>query len=231
MGMSEERRYTDEEIEEIFRLAAEDRRLARGHSPDAGLTLGELQAIGREAGLEPQRVADAARSLEARRGVLPRGRSLGMPTGVGRIVPLPRAPTDREWELLLTDFRETFDATGADRSQGGIRHWANGNLRISIEPTETGTRMRLQTRKSNGEVLNGIGLAGLGMSGVLFGLFAISGRPDTAFLGPAFLSLWSAGALAANAVRLPRWARERESQMERLAARAVALLSQPPVDR
>jgi hypothetical protein len=230
--MPDDRRYADDEIEEIFRIAAEDRRLPRaGATAETGLTLTELQDIGREAGLSPERVADAARSLEARRGALPRGHSLGMPTAVGRIVPLPRAPDDREWALLVSQFRETFQATGIDRSQGASRHWSNGNLHIAIEPTETGTRMRLQTRKQNGEVLNGIGSVGVGMSAVLFGIMAVGGRPDAAFIGPAFMSLMSVGALAANAIRLPRWARTRESQMEELASRAVALLGAPPADR
>ncbi len=230
--MADDRRYADDEIEEIFRIAAEDRRLPRaGSSADTGLTLAELQAIGREAGLSSDRVADAARALDTRRGTLPRGRSLGMPTAVGRIVPLPRAPDDREWALLVSAFRETFEAAGIDRSQGAVRHWSNGNLHIAIEPSETGTRMRLQTRKQNGELLNGIGAAGIGMSAVLLGIMAVGGRPEAAFVGPAFMSLMSAGALAANAIRLPRWARTRESQMEELASRAVALLSEPPSER
>jgi hypothetical protein len=37
----------------------------------------------------------------------------------------------------------------------------------------------------------------------------------------------SLAAFGANAVRLPRWARERERQMEALAQRAVRLLSTP----
>jgi hypothetical protein len=59
----------------------------------------------------PERIADAARSLERRPPLLAtRATQLGVPYAVGRTVDLPRAPTEREWELILADLRETFQA-------------------------------------------------------------------------------------------------------------------------
>jgi hypothetical protein len=101
-----QRRYSDEEVREIFSLAATGG--ARDQSRPAesdGLTLDELRRIGQEAGIEPARVAQAAETIDSRGRVAPVRRSLGMPVGVSRVVDLPRAPTDREWEQLISEFR------------------------------------------------------------------------------------------------------------------------------
>lgn len=60
-----ERRYGDEEVREIFSLAtmggAQERHLP---AESGGLTLDDLQRIGREAGIDPARVAQAAEKLD-----------------------------------------------------------------------------------------------------------------------------------------------------------------------
>src|SRR5215210_5297426 len=125
--MTEERRYGEEEVAQIFEAAASAHGSeGRALSSAGGLSLGELQAIGGEVGIAPERIADAAAALDLRRGAAPRGTHLGMPVSVGRTVDLPRAPTDHEWELLVAELRETFGAHGKDRSSGGLRAWSNG---------------------------------------------------------------------------------------------------------
>ena len=102
------RRYGDEEVREIFSLATTGGRDPSLPSESGGLTLDELQRIGQEAGIEPARVAHAAETLDARGRAAPVRRSLGVPIGLSRVVDLPRAPTDREWERLISEFRSTF---------------------------------------------------------------------------------------------------------------------------
>ena len=120
--MADERKYREEEVKEIFDLATNRDDFGRAAVADeGGLTLAELQEVGLEVGVEPGRIADAALALETRRGVLPRRTSLGMPVSVGRVIELPRAVTDREWEVLVAEFRETFGARGQVTSHGGVR--------------------------------------------------------------------------------------------------------------
>jgi hypothetical protein len=227
--MTDERRYQDEEIAEIFEAAATPRNPGgRSLASGDGLTLAELQAIGREVGMSPDRIADAASAIDLRRSALPRRTNLGMPVSVARTVDLPRAPTDREWSLLVAEMRETFNARGRDRSSGGLREWANGNLRAYVEPTEDGYRFRLGTTKGDALALNRVGVAGMLMGLVmLVVLFLTGGLAEEVFV-PALLGLMGAGALASNALRLPGWAREREQQMEYIAARAQALIRPAP---
>jgi hypothetical protein len=228
--MQDERRYREEEVAEIFEAAASERHPAPGANAltsGQGLTLAELQAIGREVGIPADRIAGAAAALELRRSAA-RRTDLGMPVSVRRTVELPRAPTDREWEVLVAELRETFNARGRDRSQGGLREWSNGNLHARVEPTETGHRLRLGTTMGNGVALNRVGALGLLMAVVMLMVLALSGTlPESLFL-PLMMIAMSGGALGYNAARLPGWAREREEQMERVAARAVALLGGEP---
>ena len=227
--MSDEHRYRDEEIAEIFEAAATTHDLGQRSLPPAdGLTLTELQAIGREVGLAPERIADAATAVDRRRSALPRRKDLGMPISVARTVDLPRAPTDREWSLLVGEMRETFNARGKDRSSGGLREWANGNLHASVEPTDDGYRLRLGTTKGDALLLNRMGIAGMVMGLLMLVIFFLQGRMAEELFVPVFFALVGAATVTSNALRLPRWAQEREQQMEYIAARAQALIRPAP---
>src|SRR2546425_7547561 len=95
MAMTE-RRYTDEEVAEIFRTAAEGPATPVPHSsPSHGLSLADLKAIGREVGIAPDAVARAAQALEVRRNAVSRT-LIGLPIGVERRVTLSRRLTRSE---------------------------------------------------------------------------------------------------------------------------------------
>lgn len=222
------RRYGDEEASEIFRLATtSDTPQQPLPAESGGLTLAELQRIGQEAGIEPSQIAQAAASLDARGTPAPLRRSFGLPVGVSRVVELPRAPTDREWEQLVSEFRTTFGAQGRVTTSGGLREWSVGNLHICVEPTKHGEQLRLSTRKDDAIALNGLagvmGTMGLLMSAVV----TATGAPGKALAILGLFGSMALGTFGANLVRLPRWARERERQMEAIAEHAVELLSDP----
>jgi hypothetical protein len=230
--MTNERRYQDGEVKEILSLAANRAEVVQpAVSDEGGLTLSELQEVGLEVGMDRGRIAEAAFAVDTRREVLPRRTSFGMPISVGRVIELPRAVTDREWELLVAELRETFGARGQVTSHGGVREWANGNLHAFLEPTDTGHRLRLRTHKGGALALNTMGVAGLAMGLILLTMFLTAGpSPVSLELVMMLLVGMGGGALATNIVRLPRWAREREGQMEYIASRSGALLGEPPED-
>jgi|SRR5688572_6241001 len=226
--MADERRYGDDEVAQIFEAASAPA-LSRGEAPSAqGLTLTELQAIGREVGIAPERIAEAASSLARSQPALPRRTELGMPVSAGHVVELPRALTDREWALVVGDLRETFRARGKDSSQGETRQWSNGNLHAFVEPTRTGYRLRLGTVKGDGLAVNRMGAFGIAM-GLFVGLASVvSGNPEGLLPGAVALGGMGSGAIAFNAMRLSRWAREREQQMKEIGERARALIDSGP---
>jgi hypothetical protein len=223
-----ERRYGDDEVREIFSLATtggvHDQSLP---AEPGGLTLDELQRIGEEAGIEPARVAQAAGKLDTRGTPARIRRSFGLPIGVSRLVDLPRAPTDREWEQLIAEFRTRFGTQGRSTTSGGLRDWSHGNLHISVEPTERGQQLRLSTFKDDAMALNVLG-AGLSvMSLLMSAVAAAAGKPAKALAVLGMFGGLALAAFGANLIRLPRWARERDRQMGAIAEHAVKLLSKP----
>ncbi len=228
-----ERRYSEEEIAAIFERAAEAQQAARRQLPPGeGMTLADLQEIGREVGLPPELVAEAARSLD--RAGRPTSRSFfGLPLGVGRTVELDRRLSEEEWESLVVDLRETFDARGMVRYDGPFRQWTNGNLQALLEPTATGHRLRLRTLHGNARASMTMGLATLGIAAALLIVSALTGKlVDPGSLSSiGFLSTIGLGMFGIGALRLPGWARLRRRQMEAVAARlALATTSQPSAE-
>jgi hypothetical protein len=217
-----ERRYNDKEIAAIFRAAAEAPQNQQPDVPaDEGMTLVELQAIGREVGIPADAVAQAARSLDVRAGAAART-LLGLPIGVARTVNLNRRLTDDEWERLVVQLREVFNARGTTRAEGSLRQWTNGNLQVLLEPTESGHRLRFRTMHGAARASIGAGFAVLGVTATVAITSALGGYFGDAIPGMALLLLAGVGMIASGAVRLPRWARLRERQMEALAAQVAA---------
>ena len=182
-----------------------------------GMTLGQLQEIGREVGIPGDLVARAAKGLELRGRASVR-RFLGLTIGVGRTVSLQRRLTDEEWERLVVDLRETFDARGRLKDEGAFRQWTNGNLQALLEPTSTGHQLRLKTMKGDSYAMISAGLAVLG-----FGAFMVIAKElfgGASNLAPAMLlGLAGSAMVGLGALRLPGWAKLRQKQMEEIAAR------------
>lgn len=229
--MPDERRYRADEVDKIFELATTtDPAHPAGHPArtdgDArGLTLAELQEVGREVGVDPARIVGAAHAIEAGRGALPRQISLGMPIGVGRVIGLPRALTDDEWTILVGELRSAFGAAGHLTADAHGRAWSNGNLRAALERSADGHRLHLSTRMGDARFGNALGVTGLAVGSALLALVLSGTSPAVAEMAMLWSFAAGIGSLTWNALRLPRWARKREGQMAYIADRVRSLLS------
>ena len=223
-----ERRFSDAEVAEIFERATSGHAVQATHAAE-GMTLTELQSIGKEAGISAEQITRAALSL-SQGEAKPTQRFLGMTTGVGHTVHLARKLTDEEWERFIVEVRETFNARGMMTSQGSLKQWSNGNLQVLLEPTDAGHRVRFKTVKGDAPwTLSG---------GLMAGTVALIGEVTAVLTGVAHdvglvtsfgvLGAIGIGAAAAAALRLPRWAKERKAQMEELGARVSAMALKPP---
>ena len=218
--MSDERRYSEDEVAEILDRATE----TAGGSPagrggSTGLTLHELQEIGDEVGIPKDVIARAAASLDRPGPDASAHRTfLGTTIGVGRSVDLPRKLTEDEWNRLVVDLRMTFDAKGKIRTEGDFRQWTNGNLQALLEPSGTGHRLRLRTVKGQAIPYMSVGSVMLGAAAVSGIAAALTGTP---VLDPDTILLagMGAGFFGMGRVPLPRWARTRERQMEEIILR------------
>jgi hypothetical protein len=222
-----ERRYSDDEVAAIFARATEaTQEKPRHRGPGEGMTLGELQEIGREVGIEPEEVARAAHALDLPRPPVAR-RFLGLPLQVAHSVELGYRMTDAQWERLVMDLRETFDATGRVRSEGSFRTWRNGNLQVLVEPSGEGDRVRFRTMKGNARSLMTIGLTFLFVSLILVVVEVVGDGTGIAdALAEVATFLWmGSGMFAFGALQVPAWAKLRQRQMEEIGTR---LLQLPP---
>jgi len=224
-----DRRYNDKEMAAIFRAATEGSlRPQRDVPSEEGLTLTELQAIGREAGISPVAVAQAAQALDVRQGAAAQT-IFGLPIGVARTVNLNRRLTDHEWEQLVVQLREVFNARGTTRSDGSFRQWTNGNLQVLLEPIDTGHRLRFRTVHGAARASIGAGLAALGVTATVAIATAVSGHVGDAMSGIVFLLAVGVGMILNGALRLPGWARLRGRQMDALAAQMASPPNRAPL--
>jgi hypothetical protein len=214
-----ERRYSEDEVSAIFERAAEAQQAVRRQLPPGeGMSLVDLRAIGQEVGIPAELVDQAARSID-QTGREASRTFLGLPLGVGRTVDLGRRLTDDEWERLVVDLRETFDARGAVRSDGSLKQWTNGNLQALLEPTATGHRLRLRTVLGGARGMMVLGLGTLGVSAGVVIASALTGHVAEALAQVGTLMITGASLFTLGAARLPGWAKLRRRQMEGVAAR------------
>ena len=223
-----ERRFSDAEVAQIFERATSGHALQATRAGD-GMTLAELQSIGKEVGIPADEIARAALSLSAGEAK-PTRRFLGMTTGVGHTVHLARKLTDEEWERFIVEVRETFNARGTMTSQGSLKQWSNGNLQVLLEPTDAGHRVRFKTVKGTAPVTFGGGLviSAVAVVGEMTAVLTGAAHDVGLLASFAFLGAIGIGAAATTALRLPRWVRARKAQMEELGARVSAMALKPP---
>jgi hypothetical protein len=221
-----ERQYTDEEVAAIFARATELQNATPLELPaTTGMSLAQLQEIGREAGIPAEFVAEAARAVD--RPAPPRDpKLLGLTLGVSHTVELGRWMTDEEWERFVVELRETFDARGKIQYEGSFRSWSNGNLQVMLEPSDDGHRVRFRTvrAEARGLLMIGLGLISVSATIVVVALTTTEVPLMAAVSSVMGMGLVGVGMFASAAVRLPGWAKLRREQMQRLGGK---LLSKP----
>lgn len=221
-----ERRYTEEEIADIFAHAAH-----RGVTPpptprNTGLTLSELQNIAGEVGLAPEAVAAAAARLDtpaitSRHPATVTRRHFWLPIEIGRTVDLPHRLTDAEWEHLVADLRTTFDTRGRTHESENMRQWSGGGARALLMRTDAGERFQLRSFRRQGVVMLWTAVVSFNVAAIsfFFPLAGLSGN-DTPFLQTAvFAGIAGVGIVAATAQRLKAWSRLGRQQIDSVITR------------
>lgn len=218
-----ERQYDDDEVAAIFKRAASPEHTGvAAPGQGKGLSLAALQEIGREVGISPEAIASAALSLE--QGPAPKPATLlGLRIGAVDSAEFPRALTDADWARLVADARSTFNAAGVVRHDGPFRQWGNGNLKVLVEPTPTGHRLRLQTINSSAQ-----GMVAGGLGALIAAAVTVVAAPNAPSAGAAFLALGGVTAFAAGWWQVRGWAKRRQAQFAALIARHRAASALPP---
>ncbi len=224
--MSEDRRFSEEEVAEILESATTQRDARSVARSTSGLTLQQLQEIGSEVGIDPKRISQAATALTRRGQDAAAIQFLGAPRSVHRTVPLDRPLTDHEWNRLVADLRETFSARGKIETHGMLRTWSNGNLQVHVEPSGDAYRVRMMTVKGNVSEFASIALGMVSISLLLIVLYFFGVDPKL-LTASGFFGIPGLGLLAYARAQLPGWAATRGAQMDGLAERIPQLLASP----
>ena len=226
------RHYNEKEIAAIFRQAAADQESAQRNLPHSGgLILAEITQIGKEAGITPAFIARAAAAVDQTTPAPPPTTFLGFPVSVARTVNLPGVFSDEDWDRLVVDLRETFQAPGEVLRDGSLRQWRNGNLHVLVEPTEAGNRLRFRTLSEN---LKGGSWAACSflVMGLFLMLLVAAKAEFLVDMGKTMLvamfALAGLGGMGVTAYRLPRWRAERDGLEIRCVRGDMADLSAFP---
>lgn len=162
--MANKREFSRDEIQDIFRRAAE--RQKNAHRTGGGLTLDELRRIGEESGLDPAHVEAAAREIE-RGGVVPAKADLETPeqlTGVEHFYGLPATARiaqvlpgrmdDATWRDAVDVMESVFQNEGESTVAGPMREWQLSSslaidYRMFSESSTPGDWLRMFDSMSN----------------------------------------------------------------------------------
>jgi hypothetical protein len=228
MSSETERRFNEAEIARIFADAAQ-----RGITPpraqgSSGLTLDELQQIGREVGLPADAVSLAAARLDNpavtwRQPAVVTRKHFWLPVEVGKTIELPRRLSDDEWTQLIADLRTTFEARGGVEETTTTRAWRSGSARLTLEHSDTGERIVLHTTRRHGIVLLWTAVVSFNIAAITF-FFPLTGiNSDPNLLNASvFATIAGIGILATTAQRLRSWARLARHQVDGIVARLLA---------
>ena len=231
MSSDGERRYNEDEISSIFANAAQRGLAPARSSGGTGMTLSELQQIGREVGLSEEAVAQAAARLDHpavtwRQPAAITRRHFWLPVEAGKAVELPRRLTDDEWNQLVADLRTTFDARGRVSETNTTREWRSSSARAVLQRSETGERLQLHTTRRQGVIMLWTAVVSFNIAVISFFIAAAEISTDVIYTQTGtFAAIAGVGMVAATATRLRAWARLARQQVDGVIARLLSTLA------
>ena len=230
------RRYNESDTDAILRRAAE---LATGgeESPGRGLTMEEMEALARDAGLDPELVRRAAREVSVRQAqaVSPWA---GAPLRIVVEQEIGRELTEELWESMVGEIRRSIGEIGMVGQVGRTRTWTmvpvagrgSATRMVSLTVTSHGskTAIRVEERLNQlaGALFGGIvGGWGGGSTGIWIGIGMGALRSPALAVGLVLANLVGSYALARRL-----FARAYRKRSDELAELALRMAEAPPVE-
>lgn len=230
--MGDEHGYSDEEVAKIMERAAE---LQADQGSDRRLSIAEVEAVAREAGIDRALVRRAAAELALARGP---GRNqpsvfLGGPKRIELEAVIPGELDTSMTERFVELARRAIGDTGEIKTVGRTMTWetrsvaATGNpmsrrVVLTVIPRDGVTRIRLEEGLTNmagplfGGVLGGVGGGGIPLILVPLAVMGVG------WLAPFGIAAWVGGAYALVRRIYRSKAHEREAELRALLRELVA---------
>jgi serine/threonine protein kinase len=239
------RKYRPDEIEAIVNRAAE---IEASHPTMSGaMTIGGVEQIARDVGIDPAHVRSAASALSPRshtRESPPpppkRNIFIGGPTRLVFERVVDGEVPEADYPVLVEEIRNVMHEVGQVSQLGHSFTWtlnrgSSGTTNIEVAVTVRGGRTRIMAQENLnnligavfGGVGGGLGGGGMGpMMGILFGGLHLPGV-TAAFIVPAWLTLVYSIARSSYHYAVKRRAKKLEKLVDELAALSRELIGEP----
>ncbi len=237
------RRYSDSEVEEIVRQAA-DEQLA--HPTEEGMSLRTVQQIANDVGISPERVERAARKLESRETAQPPAESgpgvfwLGSPTVIDWESVVDGEVTEAEYDDIVDEVQATFSTEGQVGALGRSLTWRTeepvlGKKRaVQVRVTSRGGQTRVQVQERLGELavtLYSSILIGGGIGGIATILGIGIGWLGHGLEAGLLSAVWLPGMYALTRSIFRAVSRKKRSDLEQLSDRIAEIAADSIRDR
>ncbi|MEM1056188.1 MAG: hypothetical protein AAGI52_11725 [Bacteroidota bacterium] len=196
------KRFSEAEAQRIFALAAERQHETGQEEP--GLSLEELEEVGRAAGLDPAIVREAAMDALRPEVTSTTRRILGMPVEHRRERFVRGTVSDEAWAEIVIDLRRQFDKTGIVTDIGPLREWRSEAseykqpVTVTLSPERGGTRVVIEQSQVQTALGLGIGTATNFVMGLMFLVFASVETGEPSLIVPAMIMLTFAAVFGAG---------------------------------
>jgi serine/threonine protein kinase len=236
------RRYSDSEVEEIVRQAA-DEQLAHP-TPEEGMSLSTVQQIADDVGISPERVERAARKLQSRKPAQPPAESgagafwLGGPTVITWERVVDGEVTEAVYDDIIDEIQATLSTEGQVDTLGRSLTWRTvkpvlGKRRaVQVRVTSRGGQTRIHILERLGELAwtTFSTVWGLGAGGIAVVLSL--GGPELGWAAAGLLAAGWTGGMYALSRKIFRYiSRQKRTDLEELSDRIAEIATESIRDR
>ncbi|NIM47967.1 MAG: protein kinase [Gemmatimonadales bacterium] len=237
------RRYSDGEVEEIVRQAAEEQ---LAHPTEEGMSLRTVQQIADDVGISPERVERAARKLEVRERARPPAESgaaafwLGSRTLIGYERVVDGEVTETAYEEIVDEIQATLSTVGQVGTLGRSLTWSTAHSgpgvgrALQVRVISRGGQTRIHVQERLGELAGSLfgGLMGGGGGGGLglilgIGIGALGAGPEIGLLAVG----WVGGVYALARTIYRAVSRKRRAELQRLSDRIAEIAAESARER
>lgn len=170
------RMYSDSEVALVIKRATELQasEAQRSDAGATGLSLGELEQIAREAGIDPSLVRRAAQEIDTRQSTSPASKFLGAPSTIVMERTMDGEVPTAEYEVIVDMLRRMFNDNGfvgtigkslawSSAPRGYGRHGSSQQINVSVTPRDGRTVIRVEQslRGTAGGLFGGL-MGGIG---------------------------------------------------------------------
>jgi serine/threonine protein kinase len=231
------RRYSDSEVEEIVRQAAEEQ---LAHPTEAGMSLNTIQQIAADVGISPERVERAARALEVRERVGPPAKVetgtfwLGSPTTIASERVVQGEASESAHEDIVDEVQAMFSTEGQVDARSRSLTWRTekptlGKRRaVQVRVSSRAGRTRIQVQEKLGELAASL-FPSITVGGGGGGLAIILslGGPEFGWLAAGvFGAVWVGGMHALARAIFRGVAHQKRNDLEELGSRIAAIATE-----